>query len=200
MLGVISAESRFSFAEEFPPVEQSPVTAVPRTPSKMKVLAFICTNCLHPAGQARADAPAIPWPCEVQEILVPCSGRLQPEHLLKAFENGADLVCVVACEKDNCSFVEGSRRAGIRGAFVSGLLDEIGIGGERLMLVYLPGSAHDELWGKNNNLPEDLPRRLAAISAEIATRLKNLKPNPMGKTPEHEEEAEFSDSEEENED
>ena len=210
MWGVAFAGIRSSFAEESPNVEQLSVTA-PRTPSQMKVLAFVCTSCLRQAGQpgaGRAGTSAIPWPCEVQEVVVPCAGRLQPEHLLKAFENGADLVCVVACEKDNCSFVEGSRRAGIRSAYVSGLLEEIGVGGERLMLLYLPGSAHEDLQaGRNephNGHSEpnaDLPQRMAALSAEVAARLKELTPSPLGKAPEHEEELEISDSsEEENED
>lgn len=32
----------------------------------------------------------------MREVVVPCTGRLQPEHLLKPFEAGADLVAVNA--------------------------------------------------------------------------------------------------------
>ena len=55
--------------------------------------------------------PQFSWPFPVREVLVPCTGRLQPEHLLKAFESGSDLVCAIACAEDNCHYAEGSTAA-----------------------------------------------------------------------------------------
>jgi len=51
---------------------------------------------------------------------------LQPEHVLKAFESGARLVCAVACSEDNCHHLEGSKRCARRVDYVKGILDEIG--------------------------------------------------------------------------
>jgi len=78
---------------------------------------------------------------QLRHIPVPCSGKLQPEHLLKAFETGADLVVVLACSDGDCRYLEGRRRIERRLDYVRGLLDEIGLGGERLVLLDRPGDS-----------------------------------------------------------
>ncbi|MGA2501350.1 MAG: hydrogenase iron-sulfur subunit, partial [Tepidisphaeraceae bacterium] len=98
-----------------------------------RVTVFICSNCARAGVEAcarfrRPVTPAFPWPTAVDEVIVPCAGRLQPEHLLRIFEAGTDLLCVVACEEDNCHNLEGSCRATRRVRYVQGMLDEIGLG------------------------------------------------------------------------
>jgi coenzyme F420-reducing hydrogenase delta subunit len=125
------------------------------------VTAFICANCArseqapdspdqeHPATPDLADRPcptalAFDWPFPVREVLVACTGRLQPEHVLKAFEAGADLVVTVSCDKDDCRYLQGSERWARRVDYVRTVLDEVGLGGRRLMLFYLPGGATED--------------------------------------------------------
>jgi coenzyme F420-reducing hydrogenase delta subunit len=170
---------------------------VPAAPSKGAVrsrslTAFICTSSAR-SGQTptsgirrRPDVPAFAWPCAAQEILVPCTGRLQPENLLKAFEAGADIVCIVACEESNCHHGEGSRRAQRRVDYVRGLLNDIGLGGNRLMLFHLPGSAREDMTlglagASAATAPSDadLAGRVQAICDSIAERLSSLSPNPL---------------------
>ena len=74
-----------------------------------------------------------------------CTGRLQPEHVLKAFESGARLVCVIACDEGNCHHLEGSRRCARRVEYLRGILDEVGLGRERLLLCHLPGTAAEDM-------------------------------------------------------
>jgi coenzyme F420-reducing hydrogenase delta subunit len=115
------------------------------------VTAFVCVNCARPAlaptsaGRPRPATPDFRWPISVQEVPVPCAGRLQPEHVLKAFESGADLVCMVACQGDNCHYVEGSERCARRADHIRAILDGTGLGGERLMLFRLPGTAAQDM-------------------------------------------------------
>jgi nicotinamide mononucleotide adenylyltransferase len=115
----------------------------------------------------------------VEEIAVACTGRLQPEHLLRAFEAGSDLVCVVACAEGNCHHLEGSRRAARRVTYVEGLLGQVGADPRRLMLMHLPGSAQEDMAA---GLPGAVPASsgsgasggadLAAnLAAELAARL-----------------------------
>lgn len=54
-------------------------------------------------------------------------------YLLKAFECGADGVMVVGCPAGKCKRVDGNVRAAKRVARVQQLLDEIGLGGKRLV-------------------------------------------------------------------
>ena len=117
---------------------------------------------------------------------MPCTGRLQPEHLLRAIEAGADLVCIVACEENNCHFLEGSIRARRRGEYVQHMLEEIEVGGERIMLLHLPGSARQDMCAKNSRNPSpetegELSRYVLAASAEVAERLRSSSPNPLNR-------------------
>ena len=113
--------------------------------------AFICANCAHPgqtqtsAGHSRPAVPNFDWPFPVLQVIVPCTGRLQPEHILKAFESGASVVCVVACAEDNCHYLEGSKRCARRVEYIRSILRDIGLGGARLQLFNLPGSAAEDM-------------------------------------------------------
>jgi len=152
------------------------------------VTVFVCANCARPAqaptsaGRKLPATPDFGWPWPVREIVVPCTGRLQPEHILKALESGADLVCAVACQEDNCHYLEGSQRCARRVDYLRSILREIGLSGERLMLFNLPGTATEDmaLAAGRPALPrEDLDARLAAIRERVAQTLDDLPPNPL---------------------
>jgi coenzyme F420-reducing hydrogenase delta subunit len=157
-----------------------------------QVVLFVCANGarpgLPPAAISRQRPQPLPvkWPFSAEEIVVPCTGKLQPEHFLKAFEAGADMVCIVACEDANCHYLEGSKRAHRRFDYVRGMLNELGLGGERLQLFYLPGSAKEDMalgsGGAQTNgahLNVKVAGRLSEIAAEIAARLKALGASPL---------------------
>ncbi|MBN2243743.1 MAG: hydrogenase iron-sulfur subunit [Acidobacteria bacterium] len=154
------------------------------------VSVFICANCARPgkaATSARRSRPMLPefeWPVPVRQITVPCAGRIQPEHLLKAFESGADLVAVIACEGENCHYIEGSKRCSRRVEFVQSILEEIGLGQERLRMFFLPGSAAEDMLataGKKEETkdPESLKHKIASILEQTAKALEILPPNPL---------------------
>jgi coenzyme F420-reducing hydrogenase delta subunit len=112
---------------------------------------FVCANCVRPgrvptsAARPPPDVPDFQWPVSVRQILLPCTGRLQPEHVLKAFEAGADVVCAVGCQEDNCHYLEGSKRCARRLDHVRSILQEIGLGSERLLFFTLPGTAAEDM-------------------------------------------------------
>jgi F420-non-reducing hydrogenase iron-sulfur subunit len=156
------------------------------------VTLFRCVNSHRPgavptSGARSSPAPLpVAWPFPVHDVCVPCSGKLQPEHLLKAFEAGADLVCVVVCDEANCHYLEGSRRAKRRIEYVRGLLDELGLGGERLLLFHLPGSAREDMSlgcgcvvDGTVESSDAVAKRLTALSDEIADRLRRLGASPL---------------------
>ncbi len=154
------------------------------------VTVFMCANCARGsktseyANRSRPNIPGFDWPFPVQEVLVPCTGRLQPEHVLKAFESGARLVCAVACREDNCHYIEGSKRCARRVDYVRGILDEVGLGAERLMLFDLPGTAAEDMaLSAGRPLPAfsaDAAREeVAAIRQAVLLALESLTPTPL---------------------
>lgn len=75
-------------------------------------------------------------------VKIPCGGQVEHYHILNAFDQGADGVMVLACLKENCKHFWGNDRAEKKVNYVKGLLDNIGIGAERL--AYSPVAANNE--------------------------------------------------------
>lgn len=170
-----------------------------RTTTQKDVTAFICINCARSGAapsslRSNPGQPAFNWTIPVEEIMVPCAGRLQPEHILKAFEAGSRLVCLIACQDDNCHHVEGCHRARRRLDYVRGLLAEIGLGGDRLAMFQLPGSAREDLAAGEGGpsaarvSSEMLAQQIQAIRDDVAARVRTLFPNPLYKAQEIQEE------------
>ena len=132
-----------------------------------RVTIFRCVTHPRPAAPKTppgADDRALPKPLlAAQEVALPCSGRLQPAHLLKAFEAGADAVCVITCAGGDCLYLEGGLRLERRVQYVRGLLDEIGLGGERLLLCELPAETQREDSSGPDGIPEEIAAKLAAV-------------------------------------
>jgi coenzyme F420-reducing hydrogenase delta subunit len=85
---------------------------------------------------------------QIRFFPLPCSGRIDPLHFLKALESGADMVYLVRCPEGACRYREGNLRAKKRIAFAKGLLAEIGLEPERLELVSMTtesGTTIDDL-------------------------------------------------------
>jgi coenzyme F420-reducing hydrogenase delta subunit len=132
--------------------------------------------------------PDFGWPWPVRQALVSCTGRLQPEHVLKAFESGSEAVCMVACQDDNCHHLEGSKRCARRAAFLRSLLEEIGLGADRLMLFHLPGTAAEDMALASGKAVEAVARtavdvQAAAIRDQVIGALRDLPPSPLHKAP-----------------
>ena len=163
-----------------------------RSPAQVTV--FLCVNCARPgvtptsAGRPRPMVPDFAWPASVQQVVLPCTGRLQPEHVLKAFEVGADVVAAVGCREDNCHYLEGSMRCARRVDHVRAVLDEVGLGGERLVFLTLPGSAAEDLaLGAGQpaaaSSSPGLAELVAAVRDRVVASAKRLPPSPLRRAP-----------------
>ncbi len=73
-----------------------------------------------------------------------CGGKIRETAILKAFEEGADGVCVVACEPDKCHNVMGSRRAAKRVEAVRRALAEMEVEPDRVMMFQLERGFHPD--------------------------------------------------------
>lgn len=97
-----------------------------------------------------------------------CSGNIDHRVILNAFEEGADGVFVAGCMEGDCHYLKGNIRAKKRVEAVKKLLDEIGIGGDRLEMY---------------NLSSAQGGRFAEITNEMTARIRELGPNPLIKGP-----------------
>lgn len=96
-----------------------------------KIIAFCCSNCASAAAQVAEKAQ---WtiPENVRIVQLPCTGRLDALHILKAFENGADGVYVVGCMPDSCQYKSGISKAEKKVNYVKNIMADIGLEPERL--------------------------------------------------------------------
>jgi F420-non-reducing hydrogenase iron-sulfur subunit len=77
------------------------------------------------------------YPVNIKVLRVPCTGKVDVIHMLRAFEKGADGVSLVGCMEGNCAFEHGNFRAKKRVAKVAAILDSVGIGGGRVRMYNL---------------------------------------------------------------
>jgi len=131
--------------------------------SEPVIIAFCCEYCAYTAADT-AGSERLAYPSNVKIISVPCSGTIDALHILKAFEKGADGVFVAGCMKGDCHFKNGNTRALKRVHFVRSLLEETGIGGERLEMV---------------SMSAGMGNRFAAVAQEITEKIRQLGPNPV---------------------
>ncbi|MCJ7734134.1 MAG: hydrogenase iron-sulfur subunit [Anaerolineales bacterium] len=132
-------------------------------PFEPEITAFMCNYCGYMASDT-ASALRIEYPANVKLIKLPCTGKTDTRYLLNAFEEGADGVYVVACPKGNCHHVRGNERGELRVEHTKKILDDIGLGGDRLNMYFLSGGQ-----GKS----------FADAALEMTDRIRELGPNPL---------------------
>jgi coenzyme F420-reducing hydrogenase delta subunit len=98
------------------------------------IVAFACHYCAYTAADM-AGTQRLHYPANVKIVKLPCTGKLDSLHLMRALQKGADGVLVAGCLEGDCHFRSGNLRAMKRVAYVRGLLDDIGIGGQRVKMV-----------------------------------------------------------------
>ena len=103
-----------------------------------EITAFMCIYCGYMAADT-ASALRIEYPANVKLIKLPCTGKADTKYILKAFEDGADGVYIIACPKGNCHHVRGNERGELRVEYTKKILDSIGLGGERLNMYFISG-------------------------------------------------------------
>lgn len=87
-----------------------------------------------------AGTSRIGYPANIRIIRVPCSGRIDPLLVVKAFQRGVDGVLVSGCHPGDCHYNDGNYYARRRFALLRSLLDYLGISKERLLVGWVSAS------------------------------------------------------------
>jgi F420-non-reducing hydrogenase iron-sulfur subunit len=104
------------------------------------------------------------YPVDIKVIRIPCTGKLDIIHILRAFEKGADGVYAVGCLEGGCHFNSGNLRARKRVQQAQKILDSIGVGGQRVAMY---------------NLSAGEGTLFAQYAVEMSERIHQLGPNPI---------------------
>jgi len=133
------------------------------------ILAFCCHYCAYAAADL-AGSMRLQYPSNVRVLRLPCTGRIEVNYLLAAFEGGIDGVIVAGCLEGGCHYLEGNLRARRRVERARKLLSEIGLEAERLEMF---------------NLSAAEGTRFAEIVTLMSRRLEQLGPSPLRRSRKH---------------
>ena len=90
------------------------------------IVAFCCNWCSY-AGADLSGTNRLQYPANVKIIRVPCSCRVNPMFILRAFQRGADGVILCGCHPGDCHYTTGNYYARRRMTMLFSMLDFLGI-------------------------------------------------------------------------
>lgn len=128
-----------------------------------EIVAFCCHYCAYTAADM-AGSKRLSYPPNVKIIRVPCTGKVDALHMMRAFEKGADGVYVAGCLEGDCHFKNGNTRAGQRVAYVQKILEDLGIEPQRLEMIMMSAG---------------MGERFAQTAFEFTEKIRELGPCPV---------------------
>ncbi|OGS44137.1 MAG: hypothetical protein A3K76_02550 [Euryarchaeota archaeon RBG_13_57_23] len=99
--------------------------------TRPKIVGFCCERHGMDAAVLAARSGK-QFEASVRLVQVPCTGRVDGMHILRALEDGADAVFVLGCLEKNCYYDTGSIEGRKRVGYVKQMLSELGLEKERV--------------------------------------------------------------------
>jgi len=132
-----------------------------------QIFLYCCDFCAFAAADL-AGAMRLQYSPNVKIIRLPCTGKVDAIHLMRAFEDSADGVFVAGCLEGQCHYLEGNIRAKKRVEYVKKLLAEIGIEPERVEMFNLSSA----MGGKFVEIAEEMTERIKKLGPTYINRKK----------------------------
>ena len=119
------------------------------------IVGFTCNWCSYRAADG-AGMARIKYAPNVRLIRLMCSGRVEPEFVLKAFAEGADGVLISGCHPGDCHYIEQNSKTLRRFAMLRRTLEQMGIEPQRLKLVWASAAEGMILADEINQMVEEV--------------------------------------------
>jgi coenzyme F420-reducing hydrogenase delta subunit len=110
-----------------------------------RIAAFVCNWCTY-TGADLAGTSRIQMAPNVRVVRLPCTGRIDPMFIVKAFERGADGVIVSGCHPGDCHYSAGNYHARRRFAIFREIMSFVGIDQDRITFSWVSAS-EGRKWG-----------------------------------------------------
>jgi F420-non-reducing hydrogenase iron-sulfur subunit len=121
------------------------------------IVAFVCNWCSY-GGADIAGSMKLHYTPNVKLIRVMCSGRVDPEFIMEAFQGGADGVMVLGCHPGDCHYIEGNYKTLKRHNILKPLLDQFNIEQDRLYLDWVSASEGEKFARLINDMNDRITR------------------------------------------
>jgi F420-non-reducing hydrogenase iron-sulfur subunit len=109
-----------------------------------RIVCFFCKWCTY-AGADLAGTSRKQYPPNGVVVRVNCSGRIDPQHVLWAFREGADGVLIGGCHPGDCHYQDGNYKTMRRVSFLKKMLEDMGVDPARLHLEWISAAEGDKL-------------------------------------------------------
>lgn len=141
------------------------------------ITAFLCNWCSY-AGADLAGIGRFQYPTNIRIIRVPCSGRVDPLFILKAFQQGSDGVLVSGCHPGDCHYITGNYYARRKFLVLEKLLRYLGLEEGRLHFSWVSAAEGEKFSQVVSKVVEAVkplgPAKQFVRSEEIPLEFKNL--------------------------
>jgi len=118
-----------------------------------KIVGFLCNWCSY-RGADLAGTTRLKFAPNVKVIKVPCSTRVEPAFVLKAFQFGADGVLILGCHPGDCHYVEGNYKTMRRLPLLKKMLAQLGVEEARVRLDWVSASEGEKYAKIVNDMTE----------------------------------------------
>jgi len=119
------------------------------------IVGFTCNWCSYRAADA-AGMARVKYAPNVRLIRLMCSGRVDPQFVLKALAEGADGVMVTGCHPGDCHYLEQNYKTMRRFELLKMTLAQMGVEDARVKLVWASAA-------EGMILAEEIDKFVAAI-------------------------------------
>jgi heterodisulfide reductase subunit A len=134
-----------------------------------KVLAFAC-NWGSYAGADLAGVSRLQYPPNARVIHTMCSGRVDPNHVLRGFEKGAAAVLVSGCHFGDCHYIDANHHTAKRVERLRKQLARRGIRPERLQLEWV-SAAEGQKWAQVMRDLEEIRQGVTQEEVEVTMEI-----------------------------
>lgn len=144
------------------------------------IVAFFCNWCTYTASDL-AGVSRLKHSPNARIVRLMCSGRVDPQFILRALSRGADGVLIGGCHPGDCHYIEGNYKALRRFRMMKVFLKSMGIEEDRVRLEWISASEGEKVRAVIDDMVEKIrslgPLRLPE---KFATWDDELESEPIG--------------------
>jgi F420-non-reducing hydrogenase iron-sulfur subunit len=134
-----------------------------KTEFEPRIVVFACNWCSYPAADS-AGINRMQYPANIRIIRTMCMGRVNPGHVMKALEMGADGVLVSGCHFEDCHYSFGARKAAQQYKKLEAVVRLLGFEKERIRQEFISAA--------------EFPKFVKVVK-EMVEQVRKLGPNPL---------------------
>ena len=151
-----------------------------------KIIAYVCNWCTY-LGADLAGTTRLEYPPNIRIVRLPCTGRIDFNLIVKAFDVGADAVLVSGCHPGDCHYTAGNYHARRRWMLFRELLDVLGFDLRRIHFTWISAAEGGKFQRTVTEITEQTrvlgPYRPYEQAAAAAGPLTAISPSPAPRPP-----------------